>query len=86
MATALTPRFHASQPYGFMIAGEEVAAGDGFDAIDPSTGRVWARVGEPSETSVERAVDAARRAFRTWRRSMLSERQELLWRIAARSR
>ena len=55
-----------------------------FAAIDPSTGDDWANVAQASDSDVEAAVEAARRAFPGWRRTTLAERQSLLWQLADR--
>ncbi len=89
MASAVgqaTPRSGLSLPddYGLMIGGEEVSSAERFPAVDPSTGSEWARVAQASGAHVDEAVRAAAAAFRSWRRSTLAERQELLWRLGDR--
>lgn len=69
-------------PYGHFIAGEEVAGDGAFAAIDPSTGKRWASVAEASPAQVDAAVQAARRAFASWRRSPLWRRQSALLAMA----
>jgi acyl-CoA reductase-like NAD-dependent aldehyde dehydrogenase len=51
--------------YKMLIDGEWVDASDGstFDSVNPTTGAVWSRVPEASEADVNRAVEAAHRAF-----------------------
>jgi aldehyde dehydrogenase len=85
-ATPAARRAGLSLPasYGLVIGGEERMPSEAFDAVDPSSGAQWARVGQASEADVDAAVGAARRAFRSWRASSLAERQELLWRLADR--
>ncbi|KAF2775115.1 2-hydroxymuconic semialdehyde dehydrogenase [Streptomyces sp. OM5714] len=57
----------------------------GFDATDPATGLVHARVHEADEALVDRAVTAARRALREgWADTAVRERTELLRRAADR--
>ncbi len=70
--------------YGLVIGGEERLPAAMFAAVDPSTGAEWAQVGQASAADVDAAVTAARTAFRSWRGSVLAERQELLWRLADR--
>lgn len=69
-------------PYGQFVAGEERASAVRFSAIDPSTGTPWAELAQGTADDVDRAVAAARAAFRGWRRTSPGERQALLWRMA----
>jgi len=52
--------------YGLFIAGREVAASDGgtFASIDPSTEQPLADIARATPADVDRAVRAARRAYR----------------------
>src|SRR5262249_18209976 len=43
----------------------EAASGKTFETLDPYTGEAWARIPECDETDVNRAVEAAYRAFET---------------------
>jgi aldehyde dehydrogenase len=70
--------------YGLVIGGEESTPGASFAAVDPSTGSEWASVAQASDAQVDDAVETARRAFASFRRTTLAERQELLWRLADR--
>jgi aldehyde dehydrogenase (NAD+) len=74
--------FVPNGPYGLQIGGEELAPNGRFEAIDPSTGQPWAEVAQASAADVERAVAAAAKAFKSWRRSTPAERQEALWWLA----
>ena len=51
--------------YQLLIDGEWSDASDGrvFDSVDPATGQIWARFAEANEDDVDRAVNAATRAF-----------------------
>lgn len=49
------------------IAGERVATGDYFPVINPATGEVAGMAPEATAEHVDRAVAAARAAFRSWR-------------------
>ena len=51
--------------YQLLIDGEWSDASDGrlFDSVDPATGQVWARFAQANEDDVDRAVNAAARAF-----------------------
>ena len=70
--------------YGIVVGGEESMPASTFAAVDPSTGNDWANVAQASDSDVEAAVEAARRAFPSWRRTTLAERQSLLWQLADR--
>jgi succinate-semialdehyde dehydrogenase / glutarate-semialdehyde dehydrogenase len=56
--------------------------GEFIDVFNPAIGRVVARVPEAGEVVVERAVEAARRAWPGWRRTNPFERARLLHGIA----
>ncbi|WP_217482529.1 aldehyde dehydrogenase [Sphingomonas sp. CL5.1] len=67
------------------IGGQWVAPGDGevIDTIDPSTGRLWAKVAVGGAADIDRAVAAAREAFEgPWRRMPAWERAGLIRRFA----
>lgn len=66
------------------INGEWVAPIDGelVESIDPATGRAWAIVPMGGAKDIDRAVQAARQAFSTWRRVPGHERAALLRRFA----
>jgi aldehyde dehydrogenase len=83
MTAAAAGRYAAREPYGFVIGGDEISARQTLPAIEPSTGKEWARISEATPSDVDRAVEAARVAFRTWCRTPLRERQEALLRLAA---
>ena len=52
--------------------------------LNPRTGGVILEVAEASQTQIDRAVAAARRAFATWSRTTPAERAAALLRIADR--
>jgi aldehyde dehydrogenase (NAD+) len=68
------------------IDGTESPAANGrwLESVDPARGEVWALVPDGSAEDVDRAVAAARRAFREgpWRRLAAAERARLLRRVA----
>lgn len=66
------------------IDGEFVPSEDGrtFDNINPATGERIGTVAEGGRAEIDRAVRAARRAFRTWSRTTAQERAAILHRIA----
>ncbi|WP_432039109.1 2-hydroxymuconic semialdehyde dehydrogenase [Streptomyces cucumeris] len=78
--TAPTPRWIRNFVDGRLVEPDER---HGFDAIDPATGHVHARVHEAGAPLVDRAVTAARRALPGWSATPVRERTEVLRRAAA---
>ncbi|WP_067484465.1 aldehyde dehydrogenase family protein [Actinomadura hibisca] len=70
--------------YSNLIGGElRPAAGGGtLDSIDPSTGRVWARVPRSTAEDAEAAVAAARAAFPKWSNLPAAARAHYLRKVA----
>ncbi len=71
--------------YGLFIDGEFVAPQKGryFDSINPATEEKLSRVAEADAADVDRAVKAARRAYRNaWSRMKPAERGKYIYRIA----
>src|SRR5438552_13393056 len=71
--------------YGLFIGGREVAASDGayFTSVDPATELPLAEVARGTAADMDRAVRAARGAFRRrWGRLPGKERAKYLYRIA----
>jgi phenylacetaldehyde dehydrogenase len=79
-------RSFLARDHKLLIGGEWVDAASGrtFESLDPATGEVLASVPRGDAADVDRAVAAARRAFRddAWRRIGPSERGRLVWRLA----
>lgn len=69
-----------------LVGGEPVAAAGNatFESYNPYTGQPWALVPRAMPDDIDRAVAAARSAFRhpTWRGLTASQRGQLLWRLA----
>jgi aldehyde dehydrogenase (NAD+) len=69
-----------------LIDGRWVDSGKTFDTINPATGEVLTQIAEASTGDVDRAVEAARRAFEDrsgpWRKLSASERGRLIWKLA----
>ena len=67
------------------IAGEsvEAAQGEWFDSMNPATGETWAQFPKADASDVDRAVQAAHRAFEegAWPRLTASARGQLLHRL-----
>ncbi len=87
----VTPLDHAHHPFltgkpkRLFIDGKwvEAASGKTFDTLNPSTGQVLASVAEGDAEDIDRAVEAARRAFNgPWRKFKPFERQNLLLKLA----
>jgi aminomuconate-semialdehyde/2-hydroxymuconate-6-semialdehyde dehydrogenase len=62
----------------------EPVAGQYFDKIDPASGQVSARVPDSDGDDVDRAVEAAAKAFPDWSRTPAAERSRLLLAVAER--
>lgn len=73
--------------YQMLIDGtwSDAEGGATFDAVNPATGEVWARIPEASAADVDRAVRAADRAFNegAWPAMSPTERGHCLRRLAA---
>ena len=77
------------QSYQMYIGGEWVAAASGkqLDVLDPATEQVIAKVPAAGATDIDRAVQAARAAFRDgWKETTAQERGRVLLRLAERLR
>jgi aldehyde dehydrogenase (NAD+) len=75
-------------PGKLLINGEWVEAQGGrtFDTVNPATGEVLTQVASATTADVDRAVQAARKAFDDqngpWRKMTAGDRGKVLWRIA----
>ncbi len=78
--------FLQRQPIKMLIGGQwvEAVSGKVFDTINPSTGKVLAKVAEGDREDINRAVAAARKAFEggSWRKLTSSQRGRLLLKLA----
>src|SRR3954451_13555263 len=79
--------FLAADTHELLIDGERVAAAGGatFDTPDPSTGERLATVGHAGAQDVDRAVQAARRAFEEgsdWRKMSAADRGRRIYALA----
>ena len=80
-----TDHVNIKKRYGLFIDGDFVAPQKGkyFDTINPATEEKITRVAEASEADVDKAVAAARDAYRTsWGRMKPAERGKYMYRIA----
>src|SRR5450755_4619422 len=73
-------------PGRLLIDGQWVDGSKQFDTVNPATGEVLTQIAEASAADVDRAVQAARRAFEDrggpWRKMSASERGRLIWHLA----
>ncbi|MBI2069887.1 MAG: aldehyde dehydrogenase family protein [Elusimicrobia bacterium] len=78
--------FLSKGPKKMLIGGQwvDAVAGKTFDALNPATAEVLARVAEGGQEDINRAVAAARKAFEQgpWPKMTASERSRLLNKIA----
>ncbi len=72
--------------YDHWIGGEYVkpSSGQYFENVTPVTGRVFCEVARGNAEDVEKALDAAHAAFKTWRHTSVTERANILLKIADR--
>lgn len=72
--------------YGLYISGDWVtpASKEYFGSVDPSTGQTIAEIARGKAEDVSRAVDAAHRALKSWKKAEPSVRGRILQRVAAR--
>src|SRR5699024_7034446 len=75
-----------SAPQRLLINGEWVqsSTAQNFKTYDPATGNVLAEVAQGTESDINAAVDAARKAFNegSWVRMRPNMREDLLWMIS----
>jgi betaine-aldehyde dehydrogenase len=82
------PRWHSRRmsldQLSNFVDGSRVPAADGrtSEVVDPSTGATYAEAAVSGAVDVDRAMQAAARAFETWRDTTPSERQRALLHIA----
>jgi acyl-CoA reductase-like NAD-dependent aldehyde dehydrogenase len=72
--------------FALSIGGDLVRSAQHLDVIDPALGRVFARCPAAQAPELDRAVDAARRAFPTWRARSFADRAALVKRLSQRLR
>ena len=72
--------------YDHWINGEYVAPASGqyFENPSPVTGKTFCEVARGNADDVEKALDAAHAAFKTWRHTSVTERANMLLKIADR--
>jgi len=80
----MTETLERVKTYQQLINGEfvDAASGETLDVENPATGQVIARVPASGAEDVDRAVNAAARAFETWKHTTPQDRSLMLLRIA----
>ena len=68
--------------YDLIIGGEKVATSDHFEIRDPGTGDVVGECPIATKQDLDRAVAAAREAYKSWSKSSDQERKDAVNRIA----
>ncbi|MEC9109690.1 MAG: aldehyde dehydrogenase family protein [Pseudomonadota bacterium] len=69
--------------YKNLIDGEMVDNGEWLEVLNPANEQVVGRVPAAGKDELDRAVAAARRAFKTWKKTSHEERQQVVQGIAA---
>src|SRR5262245_66383670 len=72
--------------FSLLIGGELVQSAQHLDVINPALGTVFASCPAAQSGELDRAVDAARRAFPAWRARSFAERAALVKRLSQRLR
>ena len=90
MAVSSREKSEASAPlrtdFSLLIGGELVQSGQQLDVINPALGTVFARCPAARAPELDRAVDAARRAFPAWRARSFADRAALVRRLSQKLR
>ena len=68
--------------YGLIISGEKVPTSEYFDIRDPGTGELVGECPVATKGDLDRAVAAAREAYKSWSKSSDQERKDAVNRIA----
>ena len=71
-----------TKTYANLIDGEMVTAGQAFEVVNPANEQVVGLAPSCGKEELDRAVAAARRAFKTWRKTSAEERQKVVQGIA----
>ncbi|HTE24325.1 aldehyde dehydrogenase family protein [Flavitalea sp.] len=82
--TNLAPRPQFKEKYDHYIDGKWVAPASGsyFDNISPIDGKVFTQAARGNAKDIDKAVDAAQKAFVTWGKTAAAHRSNLMLRIA----
>ena len=60
--------------YKMLIDGKLVAAADDMDVVNPATGKAFTKSPRASESDLNAAVEAAQKAFKSWKNTPIDER------------
>lgn len=83
MSSALTNEFNrSSDTFRMLIGGELVSSSKSLDIVNPATEKVAATIPVATVEQLDAAVDAARRAFSTWKITDIGERRAMLQQLA----
>lgn len=69
--------------YANLVDGEMITTDAWMDVVNPATEEVIGRVPACGADELDRAVAAARKAFKSWRRTSMDERREVVLKISA---
>ncbi|NNC59918.1 MAG: aldehyde dehydrogenase family protein [Erythrobacter sp.] len=72
-----------AKDYSNLIDGEMTTNGDWMDVVNPANEEVIGRVPACGKEELDRAVAAARRAFKTWSKTPIEDRREVIQKISA---
>lgn len=75
-----------AQAHSMLIDGEGVTTPNSIDIINPATGRVFSSAPDASRADLDRAVAAARAAFKLWTVRSFDQRRAVVHHIAQRLR
>jgi aminomuconate-semialdehyde/2-hydroxymuconate-6-semialdehyde dehydrogenase len=78
----MLPLSHMQSVRNFIEGGFSDAAGGRLEVFEPATGKVLAQAPDSDPRDVDRAVEAAARAFPAWSRAPAEERSRLMLRVA----
>ncbi|MHA6332986.1 aldehyde dehydrogenase family protein [Qipengyuania sp. CAU 1752] len=72
-----------AKDYPNLIDGEMTTNGEWMDVVNPANEEVIGRVPACGKEELDRAVAAARRAFKTWSKTSIEDRREVIQKISA---
>ena len=72
-----------AKQYSTLIDGQLTDNGEWLDVVNPATEEVIGQVPACGAAELDKAVDAARTAFKSWRKTTVEERREVLGKMAA---
>ncbi|GGP72037.1 aldehyde dehydrogenase family protein [Shewanella algicola] len=80
----LGTKYMPQDEYGLFIGGQWVngSSSNTYESINPATGKVFTQITLANSVDVDKAVDAAQKAFLEWKNTSTIERQNILLKIA----